>query len=95
MDHVEVGRYWNGNAEAWTRLSRAGYDRYRDSFDTPGFLERLPDVRGLEGLDIGCGEGHNTRPVGRRGARGRAVDISEALVGHAREPEAREPLGIR
>src|SRR5918997_1295822 len=26
MDHEEVGRYWDGNAEAWTELVRAGYD---------------------------------------------------------------------
>ena len=61
MDHQEVGRYWNGNADAWTRLARAGYDTYRDHFNTPAFLDLLPDVAGREGLDIGCGEGHNTR----------------------------------
>jgi len=26
MDHEEVGRYWDGNAEVWTQLVRAGYD---------------------------------------------------------------------
>jgi hypothetical protein len=26
MDHEEVGRYWDGNAEVWTELVRAGYD---------------------------------------------------------------------
>ena len=24
MDHREVGEYWNGNADAWTHLARAG-----------------------------------------------------------------------
>ena len=24
MDHEEAGRYWNGNAEVWTKLARAG-----------------------------------------------------------------------
>lgn len=94
MDHVEAGRYWEGNAEAWTKLARAGYDVYRDAFNTPGFLAMLPDVRGLAGLDIGCGEGGNTRLVARRGARMAAVDISPTFVRHAREEEAREPLGI-
>ena len=37
----------------------------------------LPDVRGLAGLDIGCGEGHNTRLLAGRGARLTAIDISE------------------
>jgi ubiquinone/menaquinone biosynthesis C-methylase UbiE len=94
MDHREVGRYWNDNAEAWTRLARAGYDVYRDHLNTPAFMEMLPDVRGLRGLDIGCGEGHNTRLLARRGARMTAVEIAEVFVRHAREMEAQEPLGI-
>jgi trans-aconitate methyltransferase len=68
MDHEEVGRYWDANAEAWTELVRAGYDHYRDGLNTPAFLEMLPDVEGLAGLDVGCGEGHNTRLVAERGA---------------------------
>ncbi len=39
MDHLEVGRYWDQNARAWTRLSRAGNDGCRDLLDTPAFLE--------------------------------------------------------
>lgn len=94
MDHKEVGRYWNGNAEVWTRLARAGYDVYRDHFNTPAFLEMLPDVRGRYGLDIGCGEGHNTRLIARLGARLAAIDIAEVFIRLASEAEAKEPLGI-
>jgi len=83
MDHREAGRFWNGNAEAWTLLARQGYDVSRDLFNTPGFLEMLPDVNGLQGLDIGCGEGSNTRLVARRGASMTAIDISENFVRHA------------
>jgi SAM-dependent methyltransferase len=83
MDHREVGRYWERNAEAWTRLSRAGYDTYRDTFNTPSFLEMLPPVDGLCGLDIGCGEGTNTRLVADRGARMTAVDVAPTFVRHA------------
>ena len=85
MDHKEVGRYWNDNAEAWTKLSRAGYDVYRDYLNTPAFFEMLPEVNGLDGLDIGCGEGHNTRLLAKRGARMTAIDISEVFIRHARE----------
>lgn len=94
MDPSEVGRLWNGNAETWTRMARAGYDVYRDYLNTPAFLEMLPPVRGLSGLDIGCGEGHNTRLLARAGARMSAIDISEAFVRHAREAETADPLGI-
>ncbi len=67
MDHEEVGCYWDENAEVWTELVRSGYDHYRDGLNTPAFLEMLPDVNGLSGLDVGCGEGHNTPSA--RGAR--------------------------
>jgi SAM-dependent methyltransferase len=94
MDDAEVGRIWDANAEAWTALSRAGYDEMRDSFNTPQFLAILPEIRGLAGLDIGCGEGHNTRLLASRGARMTALDISPTFLGHARRSERDEPLGI-
>jgi SAM-dependent methyltransferase len=95
MDHWEVRRYWNANADTWTRLSRAGYDVYRDYLNTPAFFTMLPDVVGLSGLDIGCGEGHNTRLLAQRGAQVAAVDISEVFVGNAKRLEDQEPSGIR
>ena len=94
MDHKEVAGYWNRNADAWTKLSRAGCDVYRDHINTPGFFRMLPDVGGLRGLDIGCGEGHNTRLLAGRGARMDAVDISETFIRYAQQSELEDPLGI-
>ncbi len=94
MNHLEVGRYWDENANAWTRLARAGYDVYRDCVNTPAFFAMLPDVRGMVGLDIGCGEGHNTRLLAGRGAQVTAVDVSPTFLGHAQDEEGRAPLGI-
>lgn len=94
MDHEEVGGYWKQNAEAWTKLSRAGCDIYRDFINTPCFFRMLPDVTGLRGLDVGCGEGHNTRLLAGRGARMDAIDICDAFIRYARESEAHEPMGI-
>jgi ubiquinone/menaquinone biosynthesis C-methylase UbiE len=94
MDHEEVGRYWNGNAETWTKLARAGYDIYRDYLNTPAFFSLLPDVQGLAGLDIGCGEGHNTRLLAKRGAQMTAIDISEVFITYAQQAEVDAPLGI-
>ena len=94
MDHREVGSYWNRNAEAWTKLARAGYDVYRDCFNTPAFFEMLPEVEGLSGLDLGCGEGHNTRLLAKRKANVTAVDISEIFIEYARQSELQAPLGI-
>lgn len=91
MDHEEVGRFWNENAETWTRLARAGYDVYRDHFNSPAFLELLPDVRGLAGLDIGCGEGHNTRLLARRGARTRCCARCSGSSSRAAFSSSRSP----
>ena len=84
MERAEVARYWEANADTWTRHSRAGHDVYRDALNTPAFLSILPQIEGLEGLDIGCGEGSNTRKLAKRGARMRAIDIAPTFIGHAR-----------
>ena len=94
LDHSAVGELWNANAEAWTTLTRLGYDKYRDHINTPAFMDMLPDVTGLRGLDVGCGEGHNTRLVAQKGARLTALDIAGRFVRYAQEQEALEPLGI-
>ena len=94
MDHGEVGRYWDGNAEVWTEMVRAGYDHYRDGLNTPAFFEMLPKVEGLSGLDVGCGEGYNTRLLAKRGALMTGIDISERFVQHAREAETEQQLGV-
>jgi len=94
MKPVEVARLWEANAESWTRCVRAGYDIYRDKLNTPAFLAMLPDVRGLYGLDIGCGEGANTRKLTRLGARMQAVDVAPTFIRHAKATEVAAPLGI-
>ncbi|HWB51556.1 MAG TPA: class I SAM-dependent methyltransferase [Stellaceae bacterium] len=94
MEHSEVASYWEANADAWTRHSRAGYDAYRDALNTPAFLAALPAIAGLKGIDIGCGEGTNTRQLARRGASMQAIDIAPTFIRHAQEAEEADPLGI-
>lgn len=94
MNENEVGLYWNNNAHAWTALSRAGHDIYRDYLNTPAFFEILPDVKGLKGIDIGCGEGYNTRLLADRGAIMDAIDIAPIFIQHAKALEKEYPLGI-
>lgn len=94
MDRTNVAACWEANAETWTHHARAGYDLYRDALNTPVFLANLPDITGLDGLDIGCGEGSNTRKLAERGARMTAIDIAPTFIRHAREAEAEAPLGI-
>jgi SAM-dependent methyltransferase len=80
VDSQTVGRYWDENAPVWTRLVRMGCDVFRDHFNTPAFLGMLPDVAGKRGLDLGCGEGCNTRKIARLGARITALDVSPTFV---------------
>ena len=94
MNHREVGQMWDENAEVWTQLARAGYDVYRDYVNTPAFFAMLPDVKGLRGLDIGCGEGHNTRLLAQRGAKMTAFDIAATFIQYAIDAEREKPLGI-
>jgi SAM-dependent methyltransferase len=94
MKRTDVARYWEENAETWTRHSRAGHDVYRDALNTPAFLSMLPSIAGLRGLDIGCGEGSNTRELARRGANICAIDVAPTFIRYARAAEAAMPLGV-
>jgi SAM-dependent methyltransferase len=95
MDHRQAGRYWERNALAWTSLARQGWDVYRDAVNTPAFLDVLPDVTGKRGLDVGCGEAHNTRLFARRGARMFAIDVAPTFVRLAAEMEQAQPNSIQ
>jgi SAM-dependent methyltransferase len=90
----EVAAAWDANAATWVAHVRAGYDRYRELFTLPAFLAFAPDLAGREVIDLGCGEGSNTRALARRGARMTGVDLSSKMIAAARAKEAEAPLGI-
>lgn len=94
MKRTEVAHYWEANAQTWTWHARAGYDIYRDGLNTPAFLDMLPPVHGLHGLDIGCGEGSNTRELVRLGARMHAIDVAPTFIRYAHDAEKADPFGI-
>lgn len=94
MEPLSPAECWETNATTWTRHVRAGYDIYRDALNTPAFVSFLPPVRDLRGLDIGCGEGHNTRVVAQLGASMTGIDVAPTFICHAREAEDSRPCGI-
>lgn len=53
-------------------------------YDRPAMLSMLPDVRGKEVLDAGCGPGVYAEELVRRGARVIACDISDRMLEIAR-----------
>lgn len=83
MGDVDIAAEWEANAPAWIELTRAGGDVYRDLVNTPAFLEMLPDIAGARCLDVGCGEGHNTRLLRDRGGVVTALDLSATFVAAA------------
>jgi len=95
LDNKKVGEFWDENAKNWTNLARMGYDRCRDLINSPAFFKMLPEISRLNGLDIGCGEGYNTRIAAKKGGIMTAIDISEVFIKYAREFEQEEPLGIK
>ena len=95
LSEEDVASHWNENADQWTSDVRSGYDVYRDHFTLPAFLDFLPSICGLNVIDFGCGEGSNTRQFASMGARMTGIDLSERMIGHAREAETRQPLGIQ
>ncbi len=92
MESEEVKKYWDRNAKAWTQLSRAGYDTYRNYLNTPAFFALLPEVAGKKGLDIGCGEGYNTRLLVEHGAKVIGLDMSSVFVRQAKSFQSESSL---
>jgi SAM-dependent methyltransferase len=80
VEPPDTKKLWNANATVWTELSRAGFDVYRDLVNTPAFFRLLPPVDGQLCLDLGCGEGHNTRLLADRGADVVAIDIADSFI---------------
>jgi len=68
---------------------------FRRDIETPSVLEAIGDVRGMDVLDFGCGDGTYARLLKQRGAR-RVVgfDEAEGMLEHARQREKRDALGI-
>lgn len=83
--HQKVKQHWNENASDWVLASRKGYDVWRDHLNTPAFLKMLPNVKKAIGLDIGCGDGFNSRLVAKRCKKLIAIDFSEHLLKAAQQ----------
>jgi SAM-dependent methyltransferase len=95
IDENAVVRAWDNNAPSWAWRVRAGHDVYREYYNNPAMLEFIGDLSGREVLDVGCGEGYQTRILASRGARMTGIDLSPKMLELARDEERRHPAGIR
>lgn len=83
-----VSTLWEVNAQAWIKLHDEGYNIGRDYFFTPKFLELLPSIEGLYGLDIGCGDGYNTdKLLTKMPQKVVGLDVSPSMIEHAAQYE--------
>lgn len=94
FDDNLVKKCWNENAKVWTQLTDNGCDICRDLFNSPMFFELLPDIKGKKGLDIGCGNGYQTRKLADLGAEMTGIDICEAFLETAVDRERANSKGI-
>ena len=94
MDDKTVGDFWDQNAPDWIEAVREGWDVYRDYVNNPAFLKLLGNISNKRVLDLGCGEGYNTRIFADLGATVVGVDISNLLIAAARDEESQNPKGI-
>jgi SAM-dependent methyltransferase len=68
---------------------------FRAYSEIPNHLESLEDLRGLNVLDLACGEGFYTRLIRQSGSvRVVGIDLSPEMIALARQQEQDVPLGI-
>ncbi|MBL7218570.1 MAG: class I SAM-dependent methyltransferase [Phycisphaerae bacterium] len=94
MDNQEIASFWDANAPDWIEAVRAGWDVYREMVNNPAFFELLGDISGMRVLDVGCGEGYNTRKFADLGAEVVGTDVSRLMIASANDHETGEPRGI-
>jgi ubiquinone/menaquinone biosynthesis C-methylase UbiE len=87
--------HWSQQAIAWAKNIREGMDVFRDLYSLPAFLEFIGNIRDKHILDVGCGEGYNSRFFAKQGARVVAVDLSSEMIKLAQEEEEKTHLGIQ
>ena len=94
MDEQTVAQYWDKNALSWTKGVRAGHDVYREHVNNLAFFDILPDLIGKTILDVGCGEGFNTRLFADLASQVTGIDVSSKMIEAANEHEQQDPKGI-
>ncbi len=95
LSSVEVGKGWDKAASWWISRYTSRGDLNREWVIDPVLFDWLGDVRGLKVLDAGCGEGYLSRLLADRRAEVVGVDLSDELLGVARNRERSRPLGVR
>jgi len=94
MKNDRFQKNWDRAAEGWVDFVRTGKDWTRDELNNPAMFAMLDDINGKRILDLGCGEGYNSRIMAKKGAKVSGIDFSEKMIEFAVEEEKKEKLGI-
>ncbi|MCK4352719.1 class I SAM-dependent methyltransferase [candidate division WOR-3 bacterium] len=95
LSDKDIALRWDAGAKVWARTVRAGGDIYREEVNNPAFFKFLGPIKGKKVLDLGCGEGYNTKILAKKGAKITGIDFSKELIKLTIDKEEKEKLGIK
>ena len=90
-------QYWNSIADEYRAITRINADdfHYGPLLAGESKLQLLPPLKpGMMSLELGCGEGQNSRWLARHGLICTAIDISDGQLEYARNDAIAEGLTI-
>ncbi len=89
-------RYWTAQAPSYAERGRRNWATAEPNWGIYAIPEAeigaLPDVDGLDVVELGCGTAYWSAWLARRGARPVGVDLTEAQLATARECQAEHEL---
>lgn len=85
---------WDEMASWWDEKQGDEGDLWHRALIDPPLIRLAGEVKGLQMLDLACGNGYLSRRFARQGARVIAVDASAALIERVSKREEEDSLGI-
>ncbi|MFT5685371.1 MAG: SAM-dependent methyltransferase [Myxococcota bacterium] len=95
MKDAELQASWDDKAAAWNDWVGTDGDRNRQVNSDPVLHRLLGSPEGLDILDAGCGTGYLSVKLAAAGGRVVGVDLSPAMIAHARDNAASAGVSVR
>ncbi|MHA1977100.1 MAG: class I SAM-dependent methyltransferase [Candidatus Hodarchaeales archaeon] len=100
INQEDVQHQWEQNSNQWIKLideisQDDQGDLNRQLIIDPAMWELIGEVKGLNVLDAGCGNGYFSRILAQRGANVTGVDHSRVFIDHCQKVEEEYKQGIQ